>query len=73
MANNSISTIELDAFEKLHQLEHLILSNNRIELFDRRIIEMTRSLISMKLDGNKFMNLPNESLLKSHSLQVTNI
>lgn len=70
LANNSISTIHIDAFEKLRNLEFLDLSYNRLSVFDDKILENNHNLITVKLRGNKFMNLADDPILKNPALQV---
>lgn len=69
--HNAIDTIDLDAFYSLKELYYLSLSYNRIEHFDSRILEQNTKLITLNLAGNNFMNLANQPILKSQSLEVT--
>lgn len=67
---NGIHTIDLDAFYTLKELKHLSLSYNRLERFDRRIFEQNTKLITLNLAGNNFMNLANQPIFKSQSVEV---
>lgn len=67
---NAINYIELDAFANLEKLLAIDLSYNRLESFDNRIFEQNLQLLRLNLTENKFMNLPNEPIVKSLSLQV---
>lgn len=67
---NSIDSIDLDAFSSLRELKYLSLAYNRLETFDKRIVEQNLKLISLNLAGNNFMNLQNAPILYSPSLQV---
>lgn len=68
--HNAIDTIDLDAFYSLKELKYLSLSYNRIEHFDRRILEQNTKLIALNLAGNNFMSIANQPILKSQSLEV---
>lgn len=70
MNDNSIDHIDLDAFAGLKKLNTVILSRNRLEAFDNRIFEQNPQLFSVDLAENTFMNLPNEPLIISQSLQM---
>lgn len=52
-------------------LESVNLSNNRLEWLDNRLFEQNRQLTRINLSGNKFMELPNEPILRSKSIQVS--
>lgn len=70
---NAISFIELDSFSMLTHLKRINLANNRIESFDNRIFEANAKLIDVDLSANKFMHLKNEPILKSQSIQVSDL
>lgn len=71
--DNSINYIDLDAFAGLKKLRTVILSRNRLEPFDNRIFEQNPHIFNVNLAENKFMNLPDEPLLKSQSLQILDL
>lgn len=68
--DNSIDYIDFDAFAGLRKLHSVDLSRNRLESFDNRIFEQSPQIFNVNFAENKFMNLPDEPLIKSHSLRI---
>lgn len=63
----------MDAFAGLLKLREVILSHNHLESFDNRIFEQNPQIFNVNLAENKFMNLPNEPLIKSQSLHYLDL
>lgn len=55
----------------LDMLETVNLANNRLEWLDNRLFEQNRHLTRINLSANKFMELPNEPILRSESIEVS--
>lgn len=71
--DNAIYYIDLDAFSGLKKLQTIILSHNRLQSFDNRILEQNPQIFNVNLAENNFMHLPNEPFLKSQSLQILDL